>query len=160
MEKLKAGQERKRAPRACKIKLDSKLSPTPKVIPHSWKNPIYRVEMCDEIQPYYKDGLAHVEVCAKLGIHRDTFYEWKKRYPEFAEAVKAGEILSEAWWIAVSRQAVQGNIKGDSKMWMANMKNRFHWRDNPADPVDTGIGAVIKDLAGLVALHKSKEQPY
>jgi hypothetical protein len=156
----KAGQERKRAPKACRIELDSKLSPTPKVIPHSYKNPKYRIEMCDQIQDYYRDGFAHVEVCAKLGIHKDTFYEWRKRYPEFAEAVKAGEVLSESWWIAISRSAVRGDIKGDSKMWFANMKNRFHWRDNPADPVDTGLTSVVKDLAALVAMQKSKEKDY
>ncbi len=144
----------RKKPKACKIS-----NPTPKDIPHSWKHPKYRPEMCDEIQEYYREGMSDVQVSAKLGICKDTFYEWIKVIPEFSEATKAGKTLSECWWESIGQAAVRGEIKGDSKIWYANMKNRFKWRDNPAEPKEEG-GELLKSLAEMVALHKSKEREY
>lgn len=37
-----------------------------------------------------------VAVCAKIEIHKDTFYEWCATYPEFKAAVDLGRMIGEA----------------------------------------------------------------
>jgi len=43
----------------------------------------------------------------KLGVHESTFEDYKKRYPEFSEAIKKGKvvnsILPESFFIALFR---------------------------------------------------------
>lgn len=145
----------RKKPQACKVD----ESPTPKEKPHSWKNPKYKPEMCEEVIGCYIDGMSDAQICRELYISRDTFYEWVKHREDFAAAVKVGKVWSEAWWIDKAQQAVEGTIKIDSKVWFANMKNRFSWRDNPAEPKEEG-GELLKSLAEMVALHKSKEREY
>jgi transposase-like protein len=40
---------------------------------------------------YSRDGLIESEIATKLGIAESTLYEWKNKYPEFAEAIKEGK---------------------------------------------------------------------
>lgn len=37
------------------------------------------------------EGLTNEEIAAKLGITRTTLQEWKKRYPDFSDAIKEGK---------------------------------------------------------------------
>ncbi len=39
---------------------------------------------------YARDGLADYQISKNLGVSIDSFYKYKKRYPEFAEALKKG----------------------------------------------------------------------
>ncbi|MBE3088547.1 MAG: helix-turn-helix domain-containing protein [Chloroflexi bacterium] len=36
-------------------------------------------------------GLIDEEICESFGINHDTFYQWQKRYPAFADAIKQGK---------------------------------------------------------------------
>lgn len=40
---------------------------------------------------YAREGMTDKEICQKLGISQDTFYEYMKKYPEFSESVKEGK---------------------------------------------------------------------
>lgn len=54
----------------------------------------YEAEWKDKlpvIQGWARDGLVDEQIARNLGIHPSTLYEWKKRYPEFAEALKKGK---------------------------------------------------------------------
>ncbi len=152
----------RKKPKACKV--DISLTPKEKIesvsVPlRSWKNPKYKPEMCEEVVEHYVSGMSDAQICRELYISRETFYEWVRNREDFAAAVKVGKVFSEAWWIDKAQQAVEGSIKIDSKVWFANMKNRFSWRDNPAEPKEEG-GELLKSLAEMVALHKSKEREY
>lgn len=76
------------------------------------------------------EGASKVEVCAELGICNDTLIEWCKDQskPEFSEAVKHGERLSEAWWQKKGRKNLE-NKDFSSTLWYMNMRNRFGWAD-------------------------------
>ena len=37
------------------------------------------------------EGRTDLEICASMGIGEKTFYEWKNRHPQFAQAVKEGK---------------------------------------------------------------------
>ncbi len=131
--------------------------PTPKEnIPYSHK---YDQSLCMRVSELYKDGKSDSQVCVALGIARSTFYDWVKDKPEFCKAVEEGRSLSESWWIDVAQQAVTGNIKSDSKIWFANMKNRFKWRDNPHDPKqEIDQKKLAQDI--IDGIIKDREQPY
>lgn len=43
------------------------------------------------VENWAKDGLIDKDIAAKLGISEDTFYEYKKKYPEFSESLKKGK---------------------------------------------------------------------
>lgn len=43
------------------------------------------------IEGWARDGLTDEQIAAKMGISHDTLYKYKKRYTEFAEALKRGK---------------------------------------------------------------------
>ena len=57
----------------------------------------------DSIPAMFENGESIVEVAVELGMCKDTFYELKKEYPEFSDAVKKGLVRSEAWWSKLGR---------------------------------------------------------
>jgi len=84
------------------------------------------------------NGESKAEVAAKLGICRDTMHEWAKRHPEFSDAIKKGEHLSEAWWCKLGRKGAAGEADINPTVWIFNMKNRFGWRDKQDVTTDGG----------------------
>ena len=50
----------------------------------------YRPEMCDDVRKWVEEGIVNHEIAARLGIAESTLYEWKQKYPEFAEAFEKG----------------------------------------------------------------------
>ena len=83
----------------------------------------YRKEYCETIIDLMKKGASIAEVCLELDVSKDAFYKWKKRHPEFDDAVKRGVALSQGWWEKQGRVGLDGSI--NSTMWFMNMKNRF-----------------------------------
>lgn len=54
----------------------------------------YETEWKDKlpvIQGWARDGLVDEQIAKNMGISKSTLYEWKKRYPEFADALKKGK---------------------------------------------------------------------
>lgn len=54
---------------------------------HEWLTPdgLMRVE------GWARDGLSDKQICHNMEIGQDSFYKWKARFPEFAEALKRGK---------------------------------------------------------------------
>lgn len=48
----------------------------------------YNPEQLGLVAGWARDGLTDAQIAHNLGIHIDTFYEWKKRYPDFSEILK------------------------------------------------------------------------
>jgi hypothetical protein len=40
---------------------------------------------------YAREGLTDDEICKKLGIAKETFYTYQKKYPDFLDSVKKGK---------------------------------------------------------------------
>lgn len=40
---------------------------------------------------FARRGLSDMQIAAALGINKDTYYSYQKRYPEFLEAIKKGK---------------------------------------------------------------------
>lgn len=43
------------------------------------------------IQGWARDGLTDIQIAHNMGISKDTFYTWKKRFPDFADVLKKGK---------------------------------------------------------------------
>lgn len=78
----------------------------------------------------------------ELDIHYSTFDDWQNNNPEFSDAVKAAEKISQGWWEREGRKATFGGCEGfNATSYIFNMKNRFKddWRDKQEQDVNHGV---------------------
>ena len=93
----------------------------------------YKPEMCNLIIEFMSQGMSLHEVCARIGISRETLNQWRSKdgdyfNSEVSDAVKRGIDLSEAWWLERGRENLT-NRDFSAVLWYMNMKNRFGWAD-------------------------------
>lgn len=50
----------------------------------------------DEIQGWAMSGITDEQIADNLGVAASTLYEYKKKYPEFSEALKKGKDIADA----------------------------------------------------------------
>ena len=43
------------------------------------------------LEGWARDGLTDEQIANKSGIHRDTYYDWCNRFPDFSDAIKRGK---------------------------------------------------------------------
>lgn len=116
----------------------------------------YTPEMCDLVIEYMSQGDSKVSVAAKLGINRDTLYDWVKTNPDFSDSIKRGLDLSQAWWEDLGKELVlQG--QGNAAAWIYNMKSRFRedWADLTKTDITSG-GEPIKTNTIVLTDFKSE----
>lgn len=90
---------------------------------------MYKPEMCAAAINIMAEGASKVEVAAHLGLgSKQTVYDYMQKFPEFLDAIKKGEVLSNAWWEHHARKNLH-NKDFNSVLWYMNMKNRFNWSD-------------------------------
>jgi len=94
----------------------------------------YKPEMDDVVIREMSEGASKTEVCAEIGITRETFNQWtnpESQYykPSLSDALKIGVELSKAWWLKSGRTNLE-NKDFSYTGWYMNMKNRFKWSDN------------------------------
>lgn len=49
-----------------------------------------------EIEQMARDGYRDEDICKTLGVSRQTFYIWKQKYEDFAEALRKGKAVVDA----------------------------------------------------------------
>jgi hypothetical protein len=119
----------------------------------------YKPEMCKQILEHYVNGESDAEVAVALDVSRQMFYRWIKEKPEFAEAVQRGKTLSECWWQRLGRAGASGKVKIQARVYIANMNNRFGWRENPIE--DEKQDDNIQQIADAIkALNLKHERDY
>ncbi len=96
----------------------------------------YNPAFCDLVIKLMRKGHSKLFVAGEIGISRDTLYEWCRKYPEFSDTIKVGEMKSYAYWEDLGMRGMMGKVKGfRPSLWIFTMKARFGWRDN--SPVKT-----------------------
>lgn len=101
----------------------------------------YRKEYCEKVLALMAEGASKAEVSAELGCSFQTFLNWQQAHPEFLDAVKQGEKLSQAWWEKLGRQGASGAVPVNPTMFIFNMKNRF--RDEWSDTTKQEVKATL-----------------
>lgn len=91
----------------------------------------YDSKMCAKLATFMAKGFSFEAGCGHIGIHKDTGYEWVKKYSEFSDAKKDGEARGQAKLEQMAMDHLVGDkdTKFNSTVWIFMMKNRFGWRD-------------------------------
>lgn len=89
----------------------------------------YKKEFVDQLPMKMQNGEAVEEVCADWDISKETFFQWVKHKPEFAEAYSRARMKSVAWWIRLGKDGAIGNKQVNPAIWIFNMRNRAGWTD-------------------------------
>lgn len=75
---------------------------------HDWLTP----EGLLKIQGWARDGLTDKEIAEKIGISKQTFYDWQKKFPDFSDSIKKNkEVADRSVEDALFRKATGYKIK-------------------------------------------------
>lgn len=80
------------------------------------------------VRGWARDGLTHEQIARNLGVGKDAFYTYIKKYPEFSEALKKGrEVVDYEVENALYKAAINGNVTA----MIFYLKNRRpnYWKD-------------------------------
>ena len=58
----------------------------------------YEPKMCDVIIAMGKEGASQKMMWSQLGISKSTADNWKKKYPDFAEALEIALVHAQSYW--------------------------------------------------------------
>lgn len=122
-----------------------------------------------------RSGLSDEQIATNMQIATSTYYDWKKKYPEFSKAIKKGKdivdfevenaLLKRAlgYTITLNEQKVDKDgcvhdlvknvhIPGDTTaqiFWLKNRKPK-EWRDRVESPVDTSKLDKVSELLNKI----------
>lgn len=82
-------------------------------------------------------GWSKTRVAAKLGVHKATLYDWMEAHPEFLDAVRMGETLSEAWWEQAGQDALWVH-KYNTNMFKWMTGNIHGWSEKQSQDIKIG----------------------
>lgn len=96
-----------------------------------------------------RDGLTDEMIAEKIGIRRETLYDWKNKFPNISNALKKGkEIVDTQVENALLEKALGGDL-GAQIFWLKNRK-KDKWKDKPVDSSDTeALKKAIEILGGV-----------
>ncbi len=103
----------------------------------------YDPTMIPAVEMWARDGLTEAEIAIKLGIGHTAFNDWKRKIPEFANALKTNKETADA---RVEKALYTKAIEGDTTAQIFWLKNRqpAKWRDKR----DIGIdGPIVIEAA-------------
>ena len=104
------------------------------------------------IEGWARDGLTMEQIANNMGISKETLYQYRKKYPDFYDALKKGkEVIDYEVENALLEKALSGNVTA-MIFWLKNRKPK-QWRDNPQP--EEGKNEGLKALAE--ALNRSRE---
>lgn len=88
------------------------------------------------LEGWARDGLTDEQIAEKIGIRRETLYEWKKNYPNISNALKKGkEVVDYEVENALLSSALEGNTTAQI-FWLKN-RRPDKWRDKQKEDTDT-----------------------
>ena len=59
---------------------------------------VFKPEMCDRMIEMGKQGYSQKMMWSELGISKDVAEGWKKKHPEFADALDLSLVHSQGYW--------------------------------------------------------------
>ncbi|MBR6483445.1 MAG: helix-turn-helix domain-containing protein [Clostridiales bacterium] len=119
---------------------------------HEWLKP----EGLIRIKGWAMDGLTDKQIADNIGISKQTFYDWVKRFPDFADSIKVSKDVADR----EVEQALYNKALGRCKVTETIKELRF----NPATKklelmvVKETIKGVPPDVAAQVFWLKNRKQ--
>jgi ACT domain-containing protein len=117
----------------------------------------YKQEYWKILLEMMSKGKSVIQFCAKIGICRDTFYEWTNKHTEFSDTYKKAVELCESYWEDIGKRGILGlpvkddggnDCKINTGMYVFYMKNRFHWTDRLEQSMDINASGNI-DISSM-----------
>lgn len=96
----------------------------------------YTQEIVKEICGHVRNGLSYIDACRLADINQDTFYEWRKKHPEFTEALKRAEaeLKEEHLKFVIANSKRKGPNTWQSSGWLLERRFRDEFgRNEPAN---------------------------
>lgn len=101
-----------------------------------------------KIGGWARDGLTDEQIADNIGIRTSTLYEWKNRFPEFSEALKANkDVVDRQVENALLENALNGNTTAQI-FWLKNRKPN-QWREKPEYEDTTAVNKLDEIIKGL-----------
>ena len=101
----------------------------------------YKPEYCQRVINLMSSGYDFRACCGNIGISHDTGYQWIKKHPEFADAVKEGRSRCYEWFLNQGLKNLD-NKSFNSTVWYMMMKNIHQWKDKHETEIKTESGAI------------------
>jgi hypothetical protein len=89
----------------------------------------YHDKMPGELLSHSREGASITEFCGSVGITRQTFHNWVKRKPEFADAYQLHKVIHQAYWERKLRTELMTDKTVNSMLVKLYFANCFGWHD-------------------------------
>ena len=107
-------------------------------------------DMCDKLIEMGKQGASQKMMWSELGISKDVAENWKKKYPEFADALGVALVHSQAFWEREMLANV-GNKAFNSRIAEIALRGQFpqDYKETREQKIDVKADVVV-DFTGAV----------
>lgn len=107
-------------------------------------------DMCDRLVDLGKQGASQKMMWADLGISKSTADAWKKKHPDFAEALDLALVHSQAYWEREMLANV-GNKAFNSRIAEIALRGQFpqDYKETREQKIDVKADVVV-DFKGAV----------
>jgi hypothetical protein len=111
---------------------------------------VFKPEMCDELVEMGKTGASQKMMFSNLGISKSAAEEWKKKHPEFADALDLAVVHSQAYWERELLANV-GNKAFNSRIAEIALRGQFptDYKETREQKIDVKADVVV-DFSSVV----------
>jgi len=105
---------------------------------------VFKPEMCDELIEMGKTGASQKMMFSALGISKGVAEDWKKKYPEFADALDLAVVHSQAHWERELLANV-GNKAYNSRLAEIALRGQFQtdYRETRENKVEVKADVIV-----------------
>jgi hypothetical protein len=100
----------------------------------------YQESMCETLVSCMQKGYIVDEVCAELGIHRDTFFEWVKIHGEFSDSYKKGKAAFNTFWAKAFKKVMLGLPLNPPRTRKSTKKGKENENENKKEEKAESLG--------------------
>lgn len=97
-------------------------------MPNGKYHPWITTEGLIKVEGWALDGLTDEEIAEKIGVSAVTLYGWKKKFPQFAEALKQGKDVVDRKVEKTLLQRALGYEYTEKETWIEDTGNGEHKR--------------------------------
>ena len=118
----------------------------------------FEPEMCDTIIAMGKEGASQKMMWSQLGISKSTAENWRKKYPEFSEALDIALVHAQSYWETQLLANVE-NKNFNSRLVEIALRGQFQqdYRETRDTKIDAKIDVKIdfqKEINDLITALK------